>query len=161
MTLDRKATAIHEAGHAVIGRVLGLPCGKVTTISDDPAELGHAVVEDPIHGWRRGDGPRRQMVEASCMSLYAGAEAERVILGKQGDDVGDGPDCSKAASLIELIGVRGASFVGDEVWERYEARLRARSNQLVRLHRAKIERVGAALMERGELSANEIDELIA
>jgi hypothetical protein len=35
-----KRTAVHEAGHAVIGRVLGLPCGHATIKSDG----SHAVV---------------------------------------------------------------------------------------------------------------------
>ena len=135
---DRTATAYHEAGHAVIARVLGLPCGRVTIVGADEDELGHAVVGDPIRTWERGDGPRRPLVEASCISLYAGVEAERVILGQQ--DSGDDFDSDKATSLIKIIGVRGASYVGDDVWDRYEARLRRRSNELVRIHQRQIER---------------------
>ncbi len=164
MTRKRKDvrlhTAIHEAGHAVIGRVLGLPCGEVTIIGESEHELGHAIVDDPIHTWERGDGSRRALVEKSCISLYAGAEAERVLLGNAGDHVGDGPDFSKARSLIMILGVRGA-HVGDEVWERYEARLRRQSNLLVLLHRHKIERVARALLERGTLQGDDIDAIIA
>jgi hypothetical protein len=36
------AVAHHEAGHAVIGRVLGLPCGSVTIIAQPETEsMGH------------------------------------------------------------------------------------------------------------------------
>ena len=159
--LKRRATACHEAGHAVIGRMVGLPCGKVTIVGDDQHELGHAIVVDPIRTWERGDGPRRPLVEASCISLYSGAEAERVILGVAGDAAGDGPDCSKATSLIMIIGVRGASYVGDDVWERYEARLRRRSNELVRLHQDRIVRVAKALEERGTLEGDEVDAIMS
>ncbi len=154
-----ESTSYHEAGHAVIAPVLGLPCGKVTVVGADEDELGHAVVGDPIRTWERGDGPRRPLVEASCISLYAGAEAERVILGQRGD--GDGFDSDKATSLIKIIGVRGASYVGDDVWERYEARLRRRSNELVHLHQHRIERVAKALQERGTLEAEEVDAMLA
>jgi ATP-dependent Zn protease len=156
----RFATAIHEAGHAVIGRVLGLPCGAVTIEpSDDDQELGHAVVGDPGRVWQRGDGPRRPLIEKSCVCLYAGREAERIIAGSA--EVGDGPDCTKATSLICIIGVRGATFVSDDVWDRYEARLRARSRALVSKHRAQIERVAHALTARGKLTSEQVDELIA
>ena len=154
----RYAIAIHEAGHAVIGRMLGLPCGDVTTEPSDDQELGHAVVGDPIRDWCRGDGPRRPLVEASCVSLYAGAEAERIIVGSA--DVGDGPDCSKATSLISIIGLRGAAFVGDDVWERYEARLRRKAATLVTKHTEQIERVARALMEHGKLTDEQVNELI-
>jgi len=63
--LERRATAYHEAGHAVIARLLGLPCGKATTVGDNEEELGHAVVGDPIRTWEHGDGLRRPLVEAS------------------------------------------------------------------------------------------------
>lgn len=155
----RYVTAIHEAGHAVISRVLGLPCGEVTIESDDDQELGYAAVDDPGRDWQRGDGPRRPLIEASCVGLYAGAEAERIIVGNT--VAGDGPDCSKATSLISIVGVRGAVFVGDDVWERYEARLRSRSVALVKKHRWQIERVAHALTEQGTLTDEQVNELIA
>jgi hypothetical protein len=40
------ATAIHEAGHAVIGRVLTLVCGRAT-IRTDHDSAGHNMVEEP------------------------------------------------------------------------------------------------------------------
>ena len=131
---SRYCTSIHEAGHAVIGRVLGLPCGAVTINPGDVNELGHAIVSDPIREWERGDGPRRPMMEASCVCLYAGGAAERIICG--GADAHNSADQSKVRSLIEMLGVRAASFVGDDVWERYEA------------------------VYRGTLHADEIDELM-
>ena len=44
--VDKRATAIHEAGHAVIGRVLGLLCGGATIIQDEDS-AGHAITNDP------------------------------------------------------------------------------------------------------------------
>jgi len=34
MSADALHTAFHEAGHAVIGRVLGMACGQVTIVPD-------------------------------------------------------------------------------------------------------------------------------
>jgi ATP-dependent Zn protease len=154
----RQATAYHEAGHAVIGRVLGLVCGEVTVVPNIEDSVGHAHVENPIHRWERGDGSRTELADSFCISLYAGAEAEKTILGS--NDVGDGPDCDRATACLKIIGVRGAAFVGDDVWERHEDRLRQKAARLVRLHRHQIEIVAQALLECGTLQAEEIDALL-
>ncbi len=156
---QQRRLAFHEAGHAVLGRVLGLPCGGATIIAAEEHELGHAVIDDPIRTWGRGDGPRRPLIEASCVCLYAGAEAERALLNVI-DEFHDGPDCSKATSLISIIGVRGARFVGDEVWERYEAKLRRRANQMVRSHASTVERLAELLLKIEAVSGSQIDALM-
>ena len=157
METDR-STAVHEAGHAVIARVLGLPCGKVTIIGDDERELGHAIVADPIRSWERGDGPRRPLIEKSCIALYSGAQAAHIILGDKDQD--DELDCYKATSLLKLVGVRHARFVGDDTWERFEQRLRQRARALVVRHRSKILRVADALITRRTLTGEEVNALI-
>ena len=45
-------------------------------------------------------------------------------------------------------------------WSRIEPRLRAMTRMLVRRHRALIERVAAALLERRTLSREELDHLV-
>jgi ATP-dependent Zn protease len=156
-TPDRCA-AIHEAGHAVIARILGLACGEVTIRTDGDDELGYTVVRNPLKTWQRGDGQRRPLAEAHCMSLYAGAEAERVILGTS--DVGDSADRSKAASCLSEIGVPGARYVSDDIWQRYEARLRRKARDLVSRHRREIERVARELQKHKTLSAERVDALL-
>jgi ATP-dependent Zn protease len=49
MSTDRQHTAFHEAGHAVIGRVLyRMPCGRVTIKADFEEEVaGHAITATP------------------------------------------------------------------------------------------------------------------
>ena len=43
---QRKTTAYHEAGHAVTGRVLTLPCGYATIRPDyAQAIAGHVITE--------------------------------------------------------------------------------------------------------------------
>ena len=43
---QRKTTAYHEAGHAVTGRVLTLPCGYATIRPDyAKAIAGHVITE--------------------------------------------------------------------------------------------------------------------
>ena len=87
--LARKATAWHEAGHAVIGRKLNLACGEATIVADEDS-LGGAIVGNPLKTWEKGDGPRRALVDAFCIALFAGAAAERLVV--QEPHCGDGMD---------------------------------------------------------------------
>ena len=155
---DPRNTATHEAGHAVISRVLTLDCGGATVVPNDEAGgAGHAITNDPwacIREWeRRGKVREPEAVwHAQIMSCMAGAEAEIVLLGAtQG---GDGGDRTQIALMAEQLGTH------DEHWERIEARLRAMTRMLVRRHRAHIERVAAALIKKKRLSREELDRLV-
>lgn len=156
---DRKQTAIHEAGHAVVARVLGVAAGEVTIRPTEDQSIGHSIIADPRFIWQRGDGSKSKAAKSFAVALFAGAEAERLIL--QSQDVGDGIDRERATACLAWAGaVRGASFVGDDVFERHEERLRGRAAQLVQQHRLKIERVADALIERQTLSGAEVDALL-
>ena len=54
-TNDLQHTAVHEAGHAVIARVLDMACGGATIVADeDEGSAGHAETFDPhvtAHAW--------------------------------------------------------------------------------------------------------------
>ncbi len=54
--VQSRSAAYHEAGHAVVGRMLGLCCGKVAIVVDGD-DLGYAIIENPLQRWERGDGP--------------------------------------------------------------------------------------------------------
>ena len=158
MTNDERHTAHHEAGHAVIARVLGLSCGGASIISEEGHSRGHSVIDDPRFSWQRGDGPKRQAADAFCVALYAGYESEFACI----DDFenGDHVDRERATGCLAWAGVRGARFVGDDIWDRHERRLREKAGRLVKDHRLTIERVAAALIERRTLDAGEIDVLM-
>ena len=168
--MERQAAAYHEAGHTVIGRVLGLLCGDVTIDSLNPGWSGETIILDPIRVWRRGDGPRRPLAEAYCVAIYAGTAAERIILDGEVDDFDiyhddDHSDAlgdfDRAWSIIRTIGVPGSKYAADDIEIRYEARLRRRSSKLVRLHRDRIELVASDLQERGTLYTEEVDAIIS
>jgi hypothetical protein len=88
--------AIHEAGHAVIARVLTLAAGQATIVADyDDMSAGHHITYDPydcLHEWEiRGKVPRGEyeaVWRARIITWMAGAEAEREIVGVEprGDD---------------------------------------------------------------------------
>jgi hypothetical protein len=82
------STAHHEAGHAVISRVLTLASGPASIKPDyEEGGAGFAETFDPllcVEEWRRRGKVRDYpdaVWHARIMSLMAGAEAEVVLLG--------------------------------------------------------------------------------
>jgi hypothetical protein len=62
--------AIHEAGHAVIGRVLTLVCGHATIVVDHEAgELGHSITADPRHAYTLGRSAARCAVRTTQFGM--------------------------------------------------------------------------------------------
>ena len=84
------------------------------------------------------------------MTFMAGAEAEVALIGicKGGDD----DDRDQIDQMLEEIGKNED--------EAYEQKLRTKTKGLVRRHRALIEIVAKALMEKRSLSAGEIDQIV-
>lgn len=162
------ATAIHEAGHAVIGRVLGMICGHAT-IEPDEDSGGHAIMADPWEilgvwdGNAPGEGFRRHgqiesVYRARILTFMAGWAAEVELLG--GCWGGDGDDRYQIALMFEEIPIPGYQHDDDGTAKRYEARLRERARGLVRRHREAIQRVATALIARRTITAREIDALM-
>lgn len=159
---DKHSTAVHEAGHAVIGRVLGLLCGAATIVSNETkGEAGHAIVDKQWVTWeawqKRGKFRELHSVaRGGILALMAGAEAEIELLGRCAG--GDGDDRIRIQIIAESA---DGADLSDEQWTRCEPRMRAKTRNLVRRHRAKIERVATALQERDTLQPDEIAALIA
>jgi hypothetical protein len=151
-------TAIHEAGHAVIGRILlGMICGGASIVGDGD-RAGHAVTGDPwaiCRQWyERGKfrHPHSGFV-GRIMTCMAGAEAAVELAGSLHGQTGDGEDRYQIALMFEETGFE------EDRYEYYEGRLRRFTRYLVRRHRDKINRVAEALLARGRLTAEEIDDL--
>ena len=163
---DERHTAIHEAGHVVIGRVLGMVCGYVTIEADEEL-AGHHIVADPLEvmqAWDRREHYRdpSKVFNGRMMTLMAGALAEIEFFGECVEG-GDGADQSEVALMAEDDYARIPKITGD--WntdrDRQIERLRARAAGLVRRHRQPIERVADALLAKRRLSEEEVDALLA
>jgi ATP-dependent Zn protease len=153
-----KTTAYHEAGHAVIGRVLTLACGGATIKPNyADATAGRAITEGPyacLYEWEKRGKVRDTAAvwHARIITLMAGAEAEQELLGSKA--LGDSDDRLQIALMAEEM-TRNAPD-----WDKLEPRLRAMTMMLVRRHRARIERVAEALLARMTLSAKAINRLV-
>jgi ATP-dependent Zn protease len=155
---DLRHTAYHEGGHAGIGRVVTLLCGRATILPDHEAgEAGHTITADPLEcesEWRRRGKFRHDKAiwHARIITFMAGAEAEVVLLGAA--EGGDGDDRYQIELMAEELGCNPAE------WVRLEARLRQMTRMLIRRHRVLIERVADALLAKGKLTGKQIDKLV-
>ena len=148
--------AYHEAGHAVIGRVLGMTCGVATIVPDYEAlESGHAItnVDRSISDWdARGRWRWVSMFRARIMMLMAGRESEIEVFGKDADaQFGDACDLHEIDGSLDEANVDGSQL----------DRWRMRTRGLVRRHRDAITKVATALLKHRVLSAEQIDEIVA
>jgi hypothetical protein len=80
-----RATAYHEAGHAVAAHVLRMPIGITTVVPNaERGSLGHCEVRFPR--WLELDGELtpagRFWIERNAQVSFAGSEAERLFTGR-------------------------------------------------------------------------------
>jgi ATP-dependent Zn protease len=171
---ELRHTAYHEAGHAVVGRVLGLTLGEATIIPDHEAMIAgysKSFILASIADWEvRGRWRHVPLFRASIFELMAGREAEIVCLGRSCD--GDGEDIreiefSGRLSEAEIPGYSekvvvedGREFTDITLPKAWLKRARTKTRGLVHRHRMAIECVAAALLEKQRLSAREIDRII-
>ena len=152
---DAQHLAIHEAGHAVIGRVLRHVCGHVTIIADEDS-AGHSITADPwltIHEWEAREIYRsyESAIRSRIIVIQAGVVAEEVLLGSC--EGGDGEDRRQAFMMAESLSAPDP----DELL----ARLRRSCRYLVERKRGAIILIADRLKLAGTISAAEADSLVS
>lgn len=136
--------AHHEAGHAIVGRVLlgRRRCGEAAILINDLRRSGYATMH-------ASDADVRTRI---LISLSGGIAEQRIIrrLGDPTLTVGNRLDRQPIQRLATDHGVD--EFELDT--------LRQRARRLVREHWGAVCRVGQALFRNGMLDGREIDELL-
>lgn len=163
-----KRSAHHEAGHAVIARVLGLLGGAATIAANHLFQSyggSETYLAKTMKYWRRpiSKGGHKKLVRrnrpcayrAKVIESMAGREAEHECLGTRSRR-GDYYDRDDIEELMPKI-YPGASRAE---LRRRQNRLRRMTRVLVRRHRDKIERVALALLQHRTLSGKAIDALL-
>lgn len=163
---DKRHTAIHEAGHVIIARVLGFHCDHASVLmNEEDGEAGHAAIEQPVEAINRWERQRRYREHRTAyigyiISLMAGAEANRIIQRVSKLRIGDQHDQRWIEFAAIEAGFRDEELTDLNLWKVHESRMRRQTRRLIRKHRDKIERVAAALLKHGTLCGDKIDKLI-
>jgi ATP-dependent Zn protease len=162
-------TAFHEAGHAVIGRVLGLVCGAATIVPDARG-VGCATTKSPLatlDAWdargrcRYNGHDLKSVYRAYIMELMAGREAAELCCGPGGDFIGDGGDIRQIETLIHrTYDLDRESWPSPPVGDFDLDRLRKATRGLCIRHREKVERVAQVLIKHRTLSPEAIDSFM-
>jgi ATP-dependent Zn protease len=142
MKNDKYSAAVHEAGHVVVARALGLKTRVAAAgiIGDDNASA--AEIEDGSH---------LTLIEQIAL-CSAGVEAQR-MLNVPTNDIGTFLDMAEINDLIDEL---------DEA-EGNALRLAGyhKSKQLLELHRDKVLRLACALAECTELDQEAIEQILS
>jgi hypothetical protein len=146
-----RALPIHEAGHAIIARVLGVPAGR-TSIESNDRGAGFAEVAEPeecLQAWKAQGRtrPSHFAIDAAIIISLAGVVAERYFFSGQ-DTGGHGLDLSDVDRYLPI-----------DPGGLYQHRLERMTWMLIRRHRSRIELLAAMLRARRTLSGPEIDRV--
>lgn len=130
ITIDQlRATAIHEAGHAIAASRLAIPVIKVEILSDTSRMIGGTDI----------DLTRARLVDFVAF-LLSGNIAERAILGYETPEEERHP-CSDAAQIIDAI----AKTMHNQ---QIRAMADQKARRLVIAHRPAIVGLAGALLDR-------------
>jgi ATP-dependent Zn protease len=135
--ISKREVAYHEAAHAVIARMLGLQVRRAT-MRDAEGHGCTVVVEDDKLNF--------------VMMALAGRIASYVFLATA-DEAGCESDNAKADELLAELGFSDPP--------RMRERLLLDVHALVCAHADEIERVAKQLLRHGELTGQQIDQLLA
>ncbi len=186
---ERRLTAYHEAGHAVMGlKIPGLdPVHKVTIVPRGRAlGITASLPEEDRHSYTK------EWLEGQLAMLFGGRVAEEMIFGAEDVTTGAGNDIERAtqmarrmvtqfgmSNVIGLVAIGDAEheiFLGREISQRrqvseHTARLvdqevkrildeaHDRARTVLEEHRPLLERIAQALLERETLDRDQIETL--
>ncbi|MBL8619734.1 MAG: ATP-dependent zinc metalloprotease FtsH [Myxococcales bacterium] len=187
---EKKTTAVHEAGHALVARFVGAeadPVHKVTIIPRGRA-LGltqQLPVEDRL-------SMTREFAQNTICILMGGRVAEEIIYGQK--TTGAGNDIERATELarsmvtewgmsdefgpLNFAGAKQEVFLGrdfasgdrhsEDTSQRIDAEIRhivmhqyERATEILSSHRAELERVSEALLDYETIDGDDIGLLLA
>jgi ATP-dependent Zn protease len=138
---DRYSAAVHEAGHVVVAWALGLKTTKVAVGINGNDTAGASDIDDISH----------LLLVDQIAICSAGAEAQRMLDVQIHEDALLS-DEFKIGNLVDDL--------AEDEGEAFQCAGYRRSNELLELHRAKVERLAQALANRAELDRAEIEQIL-
>jgi ATP-dependent Zn protease len=150
---QRLATAYHEAGHAVMGCIVGDPPLSATIVPDGKGAVGKVKFEAGIPEFAKSylnDSPaKRQYAEQRILVELAGTAAHNLLEPGRPSDLGDQTDADSARDFAREL-------VSWEDQSAYLCRARDEAETRLKAHWPWLEAVAAALLQHETLSRADI-----
>ena len=167
--MELRQTAIHEAGHVVVGYVLGLTCNEVALTHEEVEKTnsyGYQTGPNPMFGYEVDSlRERNSIMRAECVSSCAGIAAEHVFF-----DIPLNTDNENAQGDFQNViecerqGLRTrryqGGYIGDDVTWGYISRLLREAKKLVQCYSDTIQRFADTLIKKKKLSGEEVEQLL-
>jgi len=182
----RQRTAVHEAGHAVVG--LMVDAGEVISVAITSGAVPSGGIQDGGGVFLREGGfrerTRSQILDAIAVRL-GGLAAEEVLLGDRSAGAGGAKGSDLHGATLSALTFEASYGLGegfaylsssdeDELFhtlrlDRYlQARVDkvlagqfARVKEIVERHRQEVERVAEALLAKGSLTGDELQDIVS
>lgn len=155
---ERRATAYHEAGHAVMGFIFDRVPTSVDIIHDKDGNTGHTYFgDDAPNSFKRylDTSPEKQRyLEMRVLVALAGTAAHDLMCPGREHDCGDLRDEKRAKALI------GESMSWDDDHDAALSRLKITARKNIAGNWSKVEALASMLMRRCKISASEIRSLL-
>ena len=152
-----EATAFHEAGHVVVGVLLGLDVHAATVIADEHT-LGQTSWTPPSEQFRPDreivDATRNE-IEARVMAKFAGGLAEERFAGAPNDE-------GAAWDREGIVDLAGYMVSTQDELEAYITWLRVRTSNMLAnpIVWQRVEALAAALVTQGRLDDKQIAAIV-
>lgn len=154
---ERKATAYHEAGHAVMGFVCNRPPKSVDIQPDCCGNAGHTCFTDdsaPLKRYLDCSSEKRQYLQARVLIALAGTTAHDLMCPGREHDVGDERDENFARALLR------ESVIWDAECDAALAGFKIQARKKMEQNWHNVEAIACALLTQNVLFANEMQSLL-
>ncbi|GHU75511.1 ATP-dependent zinc metalloprotease FtsH [Clostridia bacterium] len=168
---DRRITAFHEAGHALLAKTLSPEntVSKITIIPSTKGAGGFCVNIPPDKMYMT-----KQELKVSVMINYAGRAAEELIFGEDDITTGASSDIENATKTVRdfvtrygmgRFGLLNMELIKDDKAIATESieiaqTLYDKTKDIIRQNMDKLNSIANALLERETLNEDELDEVI-
>jgi len=165
--MELEQMAIHEAGHAVVGYILGLACNELAlTHEGEGCSYSHVAYPNLVCSYEgKSAHERNTTLRAECIASCAGLAAEHVFFGvplntdneNAQSDFQNIIKCERSG--LRIRGDRGG-LIGDDVTLSYIPRGLVEAKRLVKRHRNTIQQLADILVEKKKISGKEVERLL-
>ena len=149
-----EATAYHEAGHAVMGVLRGLPPCSVSIAQATNGEVGRTEFSDVPRKFRNyldSSPEKRKYIETRILIAIAGTTAHDIYTPGRKHDSGDSHDPQRAKAFIE----QNASWAANDR-DGYLQCLCNLSQQMIAGNWAYVQAIALALVKQRELNREHV-----